>query len=115
MSQTRLMLLIKTTQPSDTSGSMKSFLVPIGGGDTDGAVLETALAAARPFFAHLRFLHVRVGVGEAAQHTPHMGFATGPALREALHGLETQSQDRSIAAAQHVLDFCARSNIELSD
>jgi nucleotide-binding universal stress UspA family protein len=115
MSQGSLMLLIKTTQPSVMSGSMKSFLVPIGGGDTDGAVLETALAAARPFFAHLRFLHVRVGVGEAAQHTPHMGFATGPALREALHELETQSQDRSIAAAQHVLDFCSRSSIELSD
>src|SRR5450631_2065729 len=94
---------------------MKSFLVPIGGSDTDRAVLETALAAARPFAAHLQFLHVRVGVGEAAQHTPHLGFATGPALREALQHLETQCLDRSTAAVQHVLDFCELFKIEFSD
>lgn len=94
---------------------MKSFLVPIGGSDTDGSVLETALAAARPFAAHLQFLHVRVGLGPAAQHTPHVAFASGPALRDALQQLETQSQTRSAAAVQHVHDFCARSKIELSD
>jgi nucleotide-binding universal stress UspA family protein len=94
---------------------MKSFLVPIGGSDTDGPVLETALAAARPFAAHLHFLHVRVALGQAAQHTPHVDFARGPALREALQQLETQSQTRSAAAVQHVHDFCARSKIELSD
>jgi len=94
---------------------MKSILVPIGGSDTDEAVLKTAFAAARPFAAHLQFLHVRVGVGEAAQHTPHMGFASGAALRGAMQELETQSQDRSAAALQHVLDFCARSSIEFSE
>jgi nucleotide-binding universal stress UspA family protein len=94
---------------------MKSFLVPIGGSDTDEPVLETALAAARPFGAHLQFLHVRVGVGQAAQHTPHLEFASGPALRDALAQLETQSQTRSAAAVQHVLDFCARSQIQFSD
>jgi nucleotide-binding universal stress UspA family protein len=94
---------------------MKSFLVPIGGSDTDGPVLETALAAARPFAAHLQFLHVRVGLGQAAQHTPHVDFASGPALRGALQQLETQSRTRSAAAAQHVREFCARSKIELSD
>jgi nucleotide-binding universal stress UspA family protein len=93
---------------------MKSFLVPIGGSDTDEAVLKTAFAAARPFAAHLQFLHIRVGVGEAAQHSPHMGFASGAALRGALQELETQSNDRSAAALQHVLDFCARSEIEFS-
>lgn len=93
---------------------MKSFLVPIGGSSTDEAVLETALAAARPFAAHLQFLHVRVGVGEAAQHTPHMAYASGAALRGALQELETQSQDRSAAALQHVVDFCGRSKIEFS-
>lgn len=94
---------------------MKSFLVPIGGSDTDEPVLETALAAARPLAAHLQFLHVRVGVGQAAQHTPHLEYASGPALRDALMQLETQSQSRSATAVQHVLDFCARSQIEFSD
>jgi nucleotide-binding universal stress UspA family protein len=94
---------------------MKSFLVPIGGSNTDGPVLATALAAARPFAAHLQFLHVRVGLGQAAQHTPHLDFARGPALREALQQLETQSQTRCAAAVQHVHDFCAHSKIELTD
>jgi nucleotide-binding universal stress UspA family protein len=63
----------------------------------------------------LQFLHVRVGVGQAAQHTPHLEYASGPALRDALMQLETQSQTRSATAVQHVLDFCARSQIEFSD
>jgi len=53
-------------------------------------------------------------VGEAAQHTPHMGFASGAALRGALQDLETRSQDRSAAALQHVVDFCGRAKIEFS-
>lgn len=94
---------------------MKSILVPIGGSMTDGPLLETALAAARPFAAHLQFLHIRVGLGETAQHTPHMAFATGPALRDALEQLETQNRDRCAAAVEHIHDFCTRSQIQLCD
>jgi nucleotide-binding universal stress UspA family protein len=94
---------------------MKSILVLIEGSETDGAVLETALAAARPFAAHLQFLHVRVGLGEAAQFTPHAGSPSGAALRDALRQLEMQSLTRSITAFQHIYDFCARSQIEVSD
>lgn len=94
---------------------MKSILIPIGGSDTDGVLLETALAAARPFAAHLQFLHVRVGVGEAAQHTPHMGFVSGPALRDALQQLELQQDARSNASIRHVHDFCVHAKVELCD
>jgi nucleotide-binding universal stress UspA family protein len=94
---------------------MKSILIPIGGSDTDGVLLETALAAARPFAAHMQFLHVRIDVGEAAQHTPHMEFASGPALRDALQQLELQQDARSSASIQHVHDFCAQAKIELCD
>jgi nucleotide-binding universal stress UspA family protein len=94
---------------------MKSILVPIGGSATDGPVLETALAAARPFAAHLQFLHIRVGLGEAAQYTPHMAFASGPGLREALEELEVQTRGRCAAAVEHIHDFCTRSQIELCD
>jgi hypothetical protein len=44
---------------------MKTIPVPTGGSDTDDTVLSTALAAARPFTAHLNFVHVKVGPGEA--------------------------------------------------
>jgi len=40
---------------------MKSFLLPIGGSDTDEALLATALAAAQPFASHMNSLHVHVG------------------------------------------------------
>jgi nucleotide-binding universal stress UspA family protein len=94
---------------------MKSFLVPVGGRNTDGAVLETALIAARPFAAHLRFLHVVVGVGEAARYEPHMEFASGPGLRQAFNQLEIETQARAAASDQHIRDFCAGWNIELRE
>lgn len=94
---------------------MKFVLVPIGGSDTDTPVLETALAAAQPFAAHLHFLHVRVGLGDAVQHTPHLEFASGVALREAFQELTVASQTRSTVGIQHVYEFCARRQIELRD
>ena len=94
---------------------MKSFLIPIGGSDTDGPLFETALAAARPFSGHLQFLHVHVGAGEAATNIPHTEFAFGPALSNALGELDTKAQTRSAVAAQHFRDFCARSMIEICD
>ena len=41
-------------------------LVPTGGSDSDRPVFETALAAARLFSAHLTFVHIRIGAGQAA-------------------------------------------------
>gem|GEM_PF-4739598 len=54
---------------------MKTFLVPVGGSDTDEVVFETALAVARPLAAYLEFLHIHVGAGEAALHVVQL-FAT---------------------------------------
>jgi len=92
---------------------MKSFLVSVGGAGSDDSVLETAMAAARPFAAHLNLFHVQVGAGQAARHSPHADFATGPALRDALADLETEAKVRTSAAEQHVREFCARSNISM--
>jgi nucleotide-binding universal stress UspA family protein len=94
---------------------MKSFLIPIGGSDTDGPLFETALAAARPFSSHLHFLHVHIGPRQAAANTPHTAFAMGPALANALRNLDAKAQTRSATAAQHFRDFCARSDIEICD
>jgi nucleotide-binding universal stress UspA family protein len=94
---------------------MKSFLIPIGGSDTDSELFETALAAARPFSSHMNFLHVHVGPGEAALNTPHTGFAMGPALSSALQELDTKAQTRSELAARHFREFCAKANVEIRD
>jgi nucleotide-binding universal stress UspA family protein len=94
---------------------MKSFLVPIGGSDTDEALFATALAAAQPFASHMNFLHVHVGPGQAAANMPHAAFAMGPALSNALKDLDTKAQVRSTLAAQHFRAFCARSMVEICD
>ena len=94
---------------------MKSFLIPVGGSTTDGPLFETALAAARPFASHLNFLHVHVGPGEAAFHTPHTGFAMGPALSNALRELGTKAQTRSELAVRHFREFCAKATVEIRD
>ena len=94
---------------------MKTILVPVGGSDTDQVVFQTALAIARPLAAHLEFLHIHVGAGEAALHTPHVAFARGAALRNALNDLAQQGESRAATAAHNVREFCARSQLDMVD
>jgi len=94
---------------------IKTILVPTGGGSSDSAVFDTALAAARLFSAHLDFCHVRIEAGEALRYVPHAGFARGAALREALDTLGAEGRARSVSAARHMQDFCAREQVMLAD
>ena len=94
---------------------MKSILVPVAGSDTDELVFATALAAARPFAAHLHFVHMYVNPGQAALNTPHVEFASGAALIDALGLLQKKGDDRSAAAARHVHEFCAKAAIDVVD
>jgi nucleotide-binding universal stress UspA family protein len=94
---------------------MKTILVPTGGSDSDSSVFETALAAARLFSAHLQFVHIRISPGQAAAYTPHVDFASGPALWDALGRLETDAERRSTASADHVRAFCMRTMVTVQD
>jgi nucleotide-binding universal stress UspA family protein len=94
---------------------MAVILVPAGGGESDVAVFETALAAAKPLSAHLRFFHVHVRPGEAAEHTPHAGFAIGPAVRNELDRLRLQSEVRARTALRHFEEFCGNSGIPVGN
>lgn len=94
---------------------MKTILVPVGGSDTDHAVFAMALAAAKPLDAHLEFLHIRVRPGQAAAYTPHVEFAQGAALRDAISSLELETERRSAAAARHFRQFCEQQGIAISD
>jgi nucleotide-binding universal stress UspA family protein len=94
---------------------MKSFLVPIGGSDTDEPLLETAFAAARPFSGHLNFVHIHVRAGEAIPNIPHAGSARGSAISSLMEELDAEGRHRSAAAARHFRDFCTRSNISVRD
>src|SRR4051794_3846070 len=91
---------------------MKTILTLIGGGDRDQVVFETAVAVARPLSAHLDFLHVHVGAGQAARYA-HAEFARGAALRNALGDLQQKAESFSELAASHVRDLCASSQIKM--
>jgi len=94
---------------------MKSILVPTGGSASDAPVFETALAAARLFSGHLRFIHIRLSAGQAAVNMPHVAFATGPALSNALDQLQATADSRSTIAERHVREFCARAKLVMLD
>ena len=94
---------------------IKTVLVPTSGSDTDFVVFETALAAARPFQAHLEFFHVHIHSGGALRHTPHASFASGSALRNALQGLREETDSRSEAAQRHFREFCEQHKIPIAD
>src|SRR5262245_15247764 len=81
---------------------MTTILVLTGGSDSDAPVFETALAAAQPLAAHLQFVHIRIGSGQAAIYSPHVEFARGPALVDALARLESDADRRSAAFGDHV-------------
>ena len=77
-------------------------------------IFETAVAAARPLSAHLDFLHIQVGAGEAARHTS-AEFARGAGLRDALDKLDTKARSFSEVAASNFRDLCMRWQIEMCD
>ena len=85
-----------------------------GGRESDKTVFATALSAARPLGAHLEFLHVRIGAGEAAAYTPHIEFASGTALHAAFSDLGEKANARSTAALHHFEALCESELIEIA-
>jgi nucleotide-binding universal stress UspA family protein len=94
---------------------IKSILVPASGSDKDLVVFGTALKAAQIHHAHLAFYHLRPPAGEVLVHEPHTGFALGKALHNLLDDLAETQDRRSLLAEHHVRDFCARSQIRVTD
>lgn len=94
---------------------MKTILTLIGGSKSDSRIFDAALAIARPFDAHLDVMHVRVGAGDAALVTPHVAFAAGAALHDALQELAVKADTRS-AQAQHDFEtFCRLEDIRIGE
>lgn len=95
--------------------SIKTVLVPAAGSESDEGVFKAALAAATPFGAHLDFYHVIVDACEAAENTPHVGFAMGAGLVNTLSELRAEEQARLVAARDHVESFCRQHGIAMQD
>lgn len=89
----------------------KNILVPATGAATDDVVFETALLAARPFSAHIEFLHVRVDVTEVVVSMSTGGLGGGGAVQGVVDRLEAESKQLEGRAWQSVEAFCARNAI----
>lgn len=94
---------------------IKTILVPASGSEKDLVVFGTALKAAQIHHAHLAFYHLHPSVGDALVHEPHTGFALGKALRNLRDDLVETHDRRALLAEHHVRDFCARSQIRVTD
>jgi nucleotide-binding universal stress UspA family protein len=93
---------------------IKTILVPATGSDTDAAVFASALAVARPFAAHLDFLHVRIDAATMAVRlaTDGGGAAT---LGGLVDRLDQEAGRREGRARQLFEQFCGREGLAIAD
>lgn len=93
---------------------IKTILVPATGSAADSAVFASALAVARPFAAHLDFLHVRVDPAAMA-----VGMAVDGGGATMVGGLVErldEAADRREARARQLFDeFCAGERLTVAD
>jgi nucleotide-binding universal stress UspA family protein len=93
---------------------IKTILVPVTGSAADSAVFASALAIARPFAAHLDFLHVRVDPAAMA-----VGMAAdggGAAMVGGLVERLDEDADRHEARARQRFDeFCAGERLTIAE
>jgi nucleotide-binding universal stress UspA family protein len=94
---------------------IKTILVAASGGRGDASAFETALALARPLAAHLDFYHAWVTPNDAAALSPHVDFAQGEALKDALERLQHDAEKRSAAALRSFRDFCERHHLTMGE
>lgn len=94
---------------------IRTILVPASGSDTDAGVFATALALAQPLAAHLQFFHLHLAPGEAALHAPHVDFARGPAITEALATLRRQGNSLAANALARCRKFCDAHEVRFQD
>lgn len=93
---------------------IKTILVPSTGSDSDTAVFASALAVARPFAAHLDFLHVRV---DAAAMAVSMAADGGGATMVGglVERLDDEAGRREARAEQLCRQFCEREGVAIGE
>jgi nucleotide-binding universal stress UspA family protein len=93
---------------------IKTILVPATGSDTDAAAFAAALAVARPFAAHLDFLHVRIDAAALAVGMASDG--SGAAMTGGLvERFDEEADRRETRARQAFEQFCAREGLAMVD
>ena len=93
---------------------IKSILVPATGSDTDIAVFGSALAVARPFGAHLDFLHVRIDAATTAA-TIASDVSSPQVITDLINKMEGEAEHREEKAKQLFESFCQREGLALAE
>jgi nucleotide-binding universal stress UspA family protein len=89
---------------------IKTILVPATGTDTDGGVFASAMTVARPFGAHLGFLHIRIDPATfAAAIMPEV--SSGHVITDVISRMEEEAQQREQKAKQLFETFCQREGL----
>src|SRR6516164_36313 len=93
---------------------IKTILVPAMGTDTDRGVFASALAVARPFGAHLDFLHTRIDAATiAATIAPEVRSAR--VVTDLINRIEEEAEQREQKAKQLFESFCQREGLALAE
>lgn len=94
---------------------IRTILVPMGGSQSDDAVLPLALATGRRLGAHLDFYHLRLGAADAVPYVPHAEFLIGDALTDAFEAIGRQAAERSVAASDRFRRLCAEETLRAAE
>jgi nucleotide-binding universal stress UspA family protein len=94
---------------------IKTILVPALGDDGDEAAFATALAAARPFAAHLAFLHMRLDPVDLLTAAAGGDMGTGMALPSLLEDFEKQGRERAERARAGFDRLCRRAKLAIAE
>jgi nucleotide-binding universal stress UspA family protein len=93
----------------------KYILAPATGYATDAPVFQTALLAAKPFGAHLEFLHAKLDVTDVIVAMSSGGMdGGGTAMQGTIDGLETDAKAQEQKAWQGFSAFCTAAAIPTS-
>lgn len=93
---------------------IKTILVPATGSDADNAVFASALAVARPFAAHLDFLHVRMGAASVALTMSSEGGGS-VMVGGLVDRLDDEAGLREGRARRIFDEFCSREGLAVTD
>jgi hypothetical protein len=84
---------------------IKTILVPATGSDADAGVFASALTVARPFGAHLGFLHIRIdSAAFAATIMPEV--SSPQVVTDLINRMEEEAEQREQKAKQLFESFC---------
>jgi nucleotide-binding universal stress UspA family protein len=91
---------------------IKTILLPLGEKDRDDALLDTALAAAKRFKAHLDVLHVEP---DAESLLPYATIGLSESMRASVRTAALQQHEEATRALQQIVDrACVRNGVSMA-